>query len=54
MDNGRAFLGHLGTIMGWMFAMVNPSVIPIVLSSIASVMACINYYFSIKKNRDNE
>lgn len=51
MENGRAFLGHLGTTMGWMFTIINPSVIPIVLSCIASIMACINYYFSIKKKQ---
>jgi hypothetical protein len=37
--------------MGWMFVMINPSVIPIILASLCSMMGCINYYFSIKKNR---
>lgn len=51
MENEKAFIGHITTITGWMFTVVNPSVIPITLSCVASIMACVNYYYSIKKNR---
>lgn len=43
--------GHVLTAMSWMFAIIQPSIIPLILSSTASVMACVSYYFQIKKNR---
>ena len=41
-------------ILGWYFtfaSVVSGSWIPVVLSSIASIMAIVNYYYQIKKNR---
>lgn len=51
MHNDNAFIGHMTTLMAWMFTIVSPSVIPVVLASLCSIMGCINYYYSIKKNR---
>jgi hypothetical protein len=51
-DNGS--IGSMGLIIGWIFAFftwVNPSIIPIILSAAASIMACVNYYYQIKKNK---
>lgn len=44
------YLREFLVIFSWITAF-NPAVIPIVLSCAASVMAIINYYYSIKKNR---
>lgn len=52
MDN--ATTGHVGLIAGWIFGFIGATslgVIPIVLSSLASVMAIVNYYYQIKKNK---
>lgn len=51
MEHRNAALGHLCHIMSWMFTVIKPEAIPIVLSCITSVMAAVNYYYSIKKNR---
>jgi hypothetical protein len=37
MHNGNAFVGHLSTLMAWMFVVINPSLIPIILGSLATV-----------------
>lgn len=47
-------IGPVGLIIGWLLgfiAAVSWNVVPIVLSSAASIMAIINYYYQIKKNR---
>lgn len=47
-------IGKVGLIFGWVLGFIGATslgIIPIVLSSIASVMAIINYYYQIKKNR---
>lgn len=51
MEAKNALVGHIGTIMGWMLFSINPQMIPLILSSIASILGAINYYYSIKKNR---
>lgn len=51
MEHKNTILGHLMTAMSWMFTVLKPETIPIILSSIASAMAIVNYYYSIKKNR---
>jgi len=46
--------GVIGLFMGWYFAFigfVSLNWLPMLLSSIASIMAIINYYYQIKKNR---
>lgn len=45
---------EIGTmIFSWIFGLISLPVtaIPIILSSIASVMACINYYYQIRKHK---
>jgi hypothetical protein len=45
-------LGPVGLICGWILGFIGATslgVIPIVLSSVASLMAIINYYYQIKK-----
>ena len=52
MDNGT--IGHIGLIYGWILGFIGATslgIIPIALSSIASLMAIINYYYQIKKNK---
>lgn len=52
MDNQA--VGPVGLIIGWLFGfigMVSLGTIPIILSSIASAMAIVNYYYQIKKNK---
>lgn len=47
-------LGPVGLIFGWLLgfiAAISWNVLPIVLSSAASIMAIINYYYQIKKNK---
>jgi hypothetical protein len=46
--------GIIGLFMGWYFGFigfVSVNWVPMVLSSIASLMAIVNYYYLIKKNR---
>lgn len=46
--------GIVELFIGWYFAfvgLVSPHWIPMTLSSLASIMAIVNYYFQIKKNR---
>jgi len=52
MDNTA--IGHTGLICGWFFGFIGTSlgIIPIVLSSAASLMAIINYWYQIKKNKN--
>lgn len=50
MDN----FGIITLFTGWYFAfasLVSLNWIPVTLSSVASVMAIVNYYYQIKKNR---
>jgi hypothetical protein len=52
MDNGQ--MGHVFMVFSWVAGFIGAvswNVVPIALSSIASVMAIINYYYQIKKNR---
>lgn len=51
MDHKNTILGHICTLMSWMFTVIKPEVIPIILSCVSSTLAAINYYYSIKKNR---
>lgn len=53
-DHTNGSIGTMGLIVGWIFTFftwVNPSIIPVILSSVASIMAAINYYYQIKKNK---
>jgi len=45
--------GHSCLIVGWAGVALafNPTIIPIILSSIASSLAIVNYLINIKKNR---
>jgi hypothetical protein len=52
MDNGTT--GHVGLITGWVLGFIGATslgIIPIALSSLASLMAIVNYYYQIKKNK---
>jgi hypothetical protein len=52
MDNANT--GHVGLTIGWILGFVGATSlnwIPIVLSSAASIMAIVNYYYQIKKNK---
>jgi hypothetical protein len=52
MDN--AIPGHIGLIAGWVLGFIGATslgIIPIALSSLASLMAIINYYYQIRKNK---
>lgn len=52
MDNVNN--GHVLTIISWLLGFIGAvswNIVPIVLSSAASIMAIINYYYQIKKNR---
>lgn len=49
METKHQFLGHLCTIMSWMFTALKPEAIPIILSCISSIMAIRNYYYSTRK-----
>lgn len=51
MNNNNSIIGHVSTCLGWMLYSIDPATIPGVLASVASVMAIINYFYSIKKNR---
>lgn len=51
MEHKNAAIGHLMTAMSWMFTVLKPEMIPIILSCITSALGAINYYYSIKKNR---
>jgi hypothetical protein len=47
-------LGPIGLISGWLLGFIGAvslGTIPIILSSIASVMAIVNYYYQIRKNK---
>jgi hypothetical protein len=46
LDFGLLTISWIGSIMA-----INITLIPIVFSSIASILACINYYYQIKKNK---
>lgn len=53
-NNTHSAGGYVLTIFGWIAGFIgiaSMSLIPIVLSSLASIMACIHYYYQIKKNR---
>jgi hypothetical protein len=48
-------VGPVGLIFGWMLgfiAFISVEKVPIILSSIASLMAIVNYYYQIKKNKN--
>lgn len=48
-------LGPLGLVTGWFFGIVgtfNAGIIPLILSSIATSMAIVNYYYQIKKHKN--
>ena len=52
MDNPN--VGPIGLISGWLLGFIGAvslGTIPIILSSVASAMAIINYYYQIKKNK---
>jgi hypothetical protein len=52
MDNGNT--GHVYMVVSWLFGFVGAvswNIIPIILSSAASIMAIVNYYYQIKKNK---
>lgn len=52
MDNANT--GHVGLIIGWIFGFIGATSLgwlPIILSSVASIMAIVNYYYQIKKNK---
>lgn len=51
MDHKNTLLGHICTLMSWMFTAIKPEMITVTLSCILSIMGIINYYFAIKKNR---
>ena len=45
---------EIGTMsLSWLFGLISLPIttIPIILSSIASIMACINYYYQIRKHK---
>lgn len=47
-------LGHVGLIFGWCLGFIGAvslEKVPIILSSIASLLAIVNYYYQIKKNK---
>jgi hypothetical protein len=50
---GNKFLDAGLLSVSWIcgFISLNITMVPIILSSIASVLACINYYYQIKKNK---
>jgi len=53
MDNGNT--GHFFMVVSWLLGFIGAvswNMLPIALSSIASVMAIINYYYQIKKNKN--
>jgi hypothetical protein len=54
MEQKHGLVGNLCTLMSWMFTVVKPESIPIVCSLITSILAWVNYYYQIKKNRKNE
>lgn len=46
--------GYVLTVFGWIAGFIgiaSMSLIPIILSSVASLMAIVHYYYQIKKNR---
>jgi hypothetical protein len=46
--------GYILTAFGWIagfIGLASMSLIPIILSSIASLMAIVNYWYQIKKNK---
>jgi hypothetical protein len=49
LDFGLLAISWIGSILA-----INITIIPIVLSSIASLMAIVNYYYQIKKNKKHE
>jgi hypothetical protein len=52
--NSNPLTAFIQLFVAWYFAFVsiiNANIIPIILSSIASTMAIINYYYQIKKNK---
>jgi len=51
MNEKNHLFGHLFAVMSWMFTAVSPNMIPIILSCVTSVMGAVNYYYSIKKNK---
>lgn len=51
MEQKHVILGHLMTAMSWMFTVLKPEAIPVILSCITSIMGAVNYYYSIKKNK---
>lgn len=53
MDNGNT--GHFFMVISWLFGFIGAvswNMLPIFLSSVASVMAIVNYYYQIKKNKN--
>lgn len=53
---GTGVIGLILTVFGWVtgfIGLVSLSAVPIILSSIASLMAIVNYYYQIKKTKSN-
>ncbi len=42
---------HFGVFFGWVFTSMNPAIIPQGLSVICSIMAIVNYYYTIREKR---
>lgn len=53
MHNHNSIVGHVSVFLCWAFYSLSPAVIPGVAATLASIMAIINYYYSIKKNRNS-
>lgn len=52
--NTSSASGYVLTLFGWITGFIgvaSMSLLPIILSSIASAMAIVNYYYQIKKNK---
>lgn len=49
----REHLSYFGIIFGWALASITPSVVLQVLSAGCTVLAGVNWYYSIKEKRAN-
>lgn len=52
--HGQGAIGYVLTGFSWVAAFISLtslSIIPIILSSVASILACVNYYYQIRKNK---
>lgn len=54
MEHQRNLFGFCLVSFSWLFNSLSPSLIPIILSSLASILAAINYWDQIRERRDKK